>query len=269
MRKKILVAEDNRSFRLMLNLILSETYDVTMTSSGKELEEALATSAYDLLITDLILQGRSAMAIVRQHSREMGEEHAIPAIVVTGMDEEHEDVRAAKRMVNVREVFRKPVDFKTLKTCIDGLLDAENASPVCSQIYRAVATMPRVLIVDDEAEMRDYMYEVLEEAGIESSTCGTVEEAIRLCGEYSFDAVILDYVLADGTADEVLEQVSAATKSAKMPPIMVVTGFSDMVTLEHFAAHPTVQEVVAKPFNPDDFVARVKKVMAKSVTAAV
>lgn len=259
MRKKILVAEDNRSFRMMLGLVLSEHYEVRSVDNGLSLEQELAEGSYDLLISDLNLPRKNATSVLRSYARQTVNA-LVPTIIVTGLEDDCEEVLSVRRLVNVREVFQKPIDFRKLKARVDEILNSE-VDPICSQIYRAVATMQRVLIVDDEEDMRQFMYELLDEAGLEARTCNGISEALRLCAENVFDAIVLDYVLADGLADEVIKRLPQVTQGTKLPVVMVVTGFGDMVRAEQFGEHTFVKDVLPKPFSADDLVSRVKGIL--------
>lgn len=268
MRKKILIAEDNRSFRMILNFVLTQTYDVQSVENGEALEQALQTGTFELLIADLNLPKKTAGSVLRSYLRQLPPEKTpVPTIIVTGFDDQNEEVQSVGRLVNVREVLTKPVDFRKLKQRVDEYLQTDGGLPVTSQIYRAVASLPRVLVVDDEEEIRELMYTQLDEASIETRTCSSVEEALRLCSENVFDAVVFDFVLADGTADDALAKLPEATRNTKLPLAIIVTGFGDTIQADHFKEHPFVKAVLTKPFGPNDLAKCVKEVLAGGTDA--
>ena len=52
--------------------------------------------------------------------------------------------------------------------------------------------MPRILIVDDERNMRTTLADILAEEGYEVSTAESGEKAIKICRQTSFDTVLMD-----------------------------------------------------------------------------
>ena len=55
--------------------------------------------------------------------------------------------------------------------------------------------MPRILIVDDESSIRSLLATAFERKGYEVRTAPDGPEAVDLCGNESFDAVISDVVM--------------------------------------------------------------------------
>ncbi len=50
----------------------------------------------------------------------------------------------------------------------------------------------RVLVVDDERNMRTTLADILEDAGFDVSTADCGEKAVKMCGKRAFDAVLMD-----------------------------------------------------------------------------
>ena len=67
--------------------------------------------------------------------------------------------------------------------------------------------MPRVLIVDDEPGIRFGMRDFLENEGLEVEEADTIAAAERLVRESGPDAVVLDHMLPDGTALDLLPRI--------------------------------------------------------------
>jgi len=266
--KRILIAEDNRSFRMMLTLVFSEQYQVQTVDNGESLEQELVTGEYDMLIADLNLPRKLTSSVLRQYDRMCTLDgqmdlKPVPTLIVTGMEEDCEEVQSIRRLPGVLEVFEKPVDFKVLKRRVDEALQEGFSEPLCSQVARAVATLPRVLIVDDEPGIRQFLYAVLDGAGIQARTCATAKEAVELCRKNVFDVMLLDYVLEDCLADEVLKALPEATKWTKLPSVMIVTGFEDSVNRKQLDQYPCVKRMLPKPFDPDQLVQGVKECLGK------
>ncbi|MBI3831287.1 MAG: response regulator [Planctomycetes bacterium] len=267
MKRKILIAEDNRAFRMMLSLVFSEQYEVQTVDNGVALEQALAKGDYDLLISDLNLPLKGAASVLRTYERQEkeslgAESRLVPALIVTGMEMDCEEVQSIQRLVNVKQVLQKPVDVRELKRRVDDLLRIEDVEPICSQIRRAVEAMPHVLVVDDEPEIRQYIYALLDAAGIQATTCASADEAARLCSKNVYDLILLDYVLEEGVADDLLERLPEAARATRLPWVYIVSGFDDSLSMDRFAKYPTVRGILAKPFEPGELIEKVKATLA-------
>jgi DNA-binding NtrC family response regulator len=63
---------------------------------------------------------------------------------------------------------------------------------------------PRILIVDDSANMRETLTDILEEKGYSTQTARTAREAIQKAQESVFNIALIDINLPDKTGIEVL-----------------------------------------------------------------
>ena len=107
----ILVVDDEESLRLTFQLFLQrQGYDQVVTASS--FEEALAAVSehtFDLIISDIVLEGTSGIDLLRR-IREMGVE--CPVVMVTG----YPNVETASEAVRLGafDYISKPVDKETL-----------------------------------------------------------------------------------------------------------------------------------------------------------
>jgi DNA-binding NtrC family response regulator len=79
----------------------------------------------------------------------------------------------------------------------------------------------KVLIVDDEAELRSATSEFLAQRGFEVTEAASCKDAIYEFRRNKPDAVILDYSLPDGTAIDVLRQLHSIDSTV---PTIILTG---------------------------------------------
>ncbi len=80
----------------------------------------------------------------------------------------------------------------------------------------------RILVIDDEAHLRELLEITLIKMGLDVDTAETLEVARRLLGKHEYSLVLTDMRLPDGTGLEMVEEVSANYKST---PIAVITAF--------------------------------------------
>lgn len=116
---------------------------------------------------------------------------------------------------------------------------------------------PRVLIVDDDADIRDGLAQVFARAGFEPRVAETVAAMERALASHGADLIVLDLMMPgeDG--------LSACRRlSGKGPPIIMLSALGDdadrIVGLEIGA-----DDYLAKPCNPRELVARARAVLRR------
>ncbi|MGI5817666.1 MAG: response regulator [Armatimonadota bacterium] len=91
--------------------------------------------------------------------------------------------------------------------------------------------MSRVLVVDDEASIREVLVQALEDAGFEAEAAEGGREALkRLCAgtaeDSPYDAMVLDIIMPDVDGWQVLEAVKHNPLWREMP-VVVVSGHAN------------------------------------------
>ena len=118
--------------------------------------------------------------------------------------------------------------------------------------------MPRVLIIDDQKDVRAMVAIVLRVNRFEVEEADSGAAALKAFGEGSFDAAIVDIFLGDTSGVDVI-----ASLRERMPglPIIAVSG---MTTLDFLDQAPHLANVVClqKPFRPNDLLQALRKAQA-------
>ncbi len=83
-------------------------------------------------------------------------------------------------------------------------------------------TSPRVLVVDDEADLRELLEITLLKMGLDVDSTETLQHARQLFAEKDYQLVLTDMRLPDGLGLELVREVTASGKNI---PIAVVTAF--------------------------------------------
>ena len=106
---------------------------------------------------------------------------------------------------------------------------------------------PRVLAIDDDADTQANLRDILELDDYEVATAGSAAEALACADWERTSAIILDRVLPDSTAEELLPRLKELAPHAD---VLIVTGHSDLqgaiAALRQGAA-----DYILKPINPD------------------
>ena len=113
----------------------------------------------------------------------------------------------------------------------------------------------KILVVDDEADVRNYITSVLKKAGYETVTAENGLQGLEVAKKEQPDLVILDLMMPKQTGTDFYRKLSRS-KDLKDTPVIVVSG----LTGRHLAAKEPVA-VFDKPIDRDDFLAAVEKAL--------
>lgn len=121
--------------------------------------------------------------------------------------------------------------------------------------------MVKVLIVDDEARIRELIKQHLEHAGFECEEAGDGSAALVALGRGGIDLVILDIMMPfmDGMAT--LKEMR--NRKIETPVIMLTARGEEYDKLAGFEGG--ADDYIVKPFSPRELVARVKAVLGRTL----
>jgi signal transduction histidine kinase/DNA-binding response OmpR family regulator/CHASE3 domain sensor protein len=83
--------------------------------------------------------------------------------------------------------------------------------------------LKRVLVIEDDAPMRESIRALLQSENTEIVAVATLSEALDYLSRFSFDCVVTDLALPDGTGYDLLERLASNTAHASLP-VIVYTG---------------------------------------------
>ena len=128
--------------------------------------------------------------------------------------------------------------------------------------YRILELMPkRILVVDDEPDLRDILQCNLEAAGYEVDTAASAEEALTLMSGNP-DLLLLD-VMMGGMSGFALAQLLREDQGIKVPIIFLTAKDTEDDLLQGFSVG--ADDYISKPFSLQEVLARVKAVLRRSV----
>src|SRR5712691_9166648 len=120
----------------------------------------------------------------------------------------------------------------------------------------------RVLVVEDEPDIRDLLSFHLAREGFEVRTAGTGLQGLREVKAKHPDLVVLDLMLPELNGLEVCRRLRQDPDTASIPVIMLTAKGDEadrVVGLEIGA-----DDYVTKPFSPKELVARVRAVLRRA-----
>ena len=118
--------------------------------------------------------------------------------------------------------------------------------------------MRKILVVEDEENIRTLEKLYLQKEGYEPVLAGTGREALRLFDEQKPDLVILDLMLPELNGEEVCREIR---KKSTVPIIMVTAKSDEIQKLEGLEIG--ADDYVTKPFSPRELMARIKAALRR------
>jgi two-component system chemotaxis response regulator CheY len=119
--------------------------------------------------------------------------------------------------------------------------------------------MTRILAVDDSASMRDMVSITLTGAGFEVTAAADGTQALELAKQSSFDLVLSDVNMPDMNGIALIRALRAEPAYRFTPILMLTTESSPERKNEGKEAGATGW--IVKPFDPDQLVATMKRVL--------
>lgn len=120
----------------------------------------------------------------------------------------------------------------------------------------------KIIVIDDDPDIRDVLNLTLSEEGYEVSEAGDGEEGLSLIKSKTFDLVLVDYNMPkmDGPT-----LVSIVKKDILMRhlPIIMLTGKGD-VTDKISGIDAGADDYMVKPFEPQELTARIKMILRRT-----
>jgi two-component system response regulator PhoP len=122
----------------------------------------------------------------------------------------------------------------------------------------------RILVVEDEPELRRQVSERLEREGYQVQGTGEGNEGLYLAGEYAFDAAIIDIGLPGISGIEVIRRLR---KKGRLLPVLVLTArgrWQDKVE----GLEAGADDYLTKPFQMEELLARLKALLRRAAGTA-
>jgi DNA-binding NtrC family response regulator len=130
-----------------------------------------------------------------------------------------------------------------------------------AQIRRTGPTVSRILVIDDEENIRTMVQQMLRRAGYEAVIAGDGSEGIKLQRERPFDLVITDLIMP---GQEGLETIMEIRRNFPKTRIIAISGGGHAGVLDFLpiASQLGALRTLPKPFTHQQLLALVKEVLA-------
>ena len=116
----ILIVEDQEDVRNFLSEVLSETYNVVCAINGIEGLEKLTQRAFDLVLSDVMMDGMDGFEFTKQVKSNSTTSH-IPVILLTALNEDDDIIKGLE--IGADEYISKPFSVKHLELRIQKFIE--------------------------------------------------------------------------------------------------------------------------------------------------
>jgi signal transduction histidine kinase/DNA-binding response OmpR family regulator len=201
----ILIVEDDVPFaQILLDLAHERDFDgvvATGSQEGLELARALRPAA---IVLDVGLPDESGLVLLDRLKRDPALRH-VPVHIVSMSDHS-----------------RTALELGAIGYALKPVMREEMLAALAKLEAKLQQRIRRVLVVEDDGKLRESIGALLRSDGVEITGVGTVRETLERLAATTFDCMIMDLVLPDGSGYDLLERMSE--KATAFPPVIVYTG---------------------------------------------
>jgi two-component system phosphate regulon response regulator PhoB len=122
--------------------------------------------------------------------------------------------------------------------------------------------MPRILIVEDEAQIREMIHYVLEQEGFDIVEAGTAQEARNHLTTQRIDMILMDWMLPGRSGLEFTRELKQRSDTQQIPVIMLTARAEELSKVD--GLNSGADDYVTKPFSPRELIARIRAVLRRT-----
>ena len=122
----------------------------------------------------------------------------------------------------------------------------------------------KILIIEDEPDIRRNLEYNLGREGFNASSVGTLDKAYKKIKSKKFDLILLDLMLPDGSGLELCKKIKSNSET-EATPIIILTAKDDEVD-KVVGFELGADDYVTKPFSVRELILRVKAILKRSDT---
>jgi two-component system OmpR family response regulator len=123
--------------------------------------------------------------------------------------------------------------------------------------------LPKLLIIDDDAHLRESLAEVLELDGFECHQAGAAKEGISAAQKLEPEIVIMDIQLPDSSGFQICQELR---KRSKTVILIMMTGRFLSSEEKKQGFELGADEYITKPFDLAELSARIKQLLSRNAS---
>jgi DNA-binding response OmpR family regulator len=237
-KPKVLIVEDDPDARRVMQLAVGAGgYQAILAADGVSALQAAKRENPAAIVLDLGLPGGDGFSVLERLAA-ASTLSAIPVVVVSGKD----SARARALAGGAVAFLGKPIDGAALLGAIARVVSSAGATPAAAAVEES-----KVLIIEDDADLRHVLSLRLRTKGIQVVTAADASSAMTVAVRERPQAVILDLGLPGGDGMVLLERLKKNPQLAGVP--VVVLSARDASSHREAALARGAVAYVQKPFD--------------------
>ena len=117
----------------------------------------------------------------------------------------------------------------------------------------------KILVIEDDASLRKIITEALEGERFVVESASTYRDALMKIEDYSYDCILLDIMLPDGSGLDLLKYVKEIGKDENV----IIISAKDSIEDKVFGLEIGADDYLAKPFHIAELIARIRSVIRR------
>ena len=122
--------------------------------------------------------------------------------------------------------------------------------------------MARILIVEDEPEIREMIRYVLEQEEFTISEASHAKDARHLLKTKRFDLILMDWMLPGRSGLDLIRELKQKAHTKVIPIIMLTARTDESHKIDGLDSG--ADDYITKPFSPRELIARIKAVLRRT-----
>ncbi|WP_205230039.1 PAS domain-containing hybrid sensor histidine kinase/response regulator [Azospira oryzae] len=251
---RILLVDDTEANREVLAEYLARAHcQVRQAANGLEAVTLAESWQPDAILMDCQMAGMDGYEATRQIRIQEGQRRRTPIIALTAfvMRGDREKCLAA----GMDDYLPKPVDAQTLIATIGKWLEGRETNPARTPRFSG-----RILLVDDNPEIREASTCLLEALGCQVQSASSGEEALQLGPEADFDLVLMDCRMPGLDGCATTRAWRARERGTPTAIIALTAGDPDESRAQ--CREAGMNDFLAKPFSEQELVTLLRRWLA-------
>ena len=239
---RLLIVDDEQDTCSNLSDIFTDLgYQVEVAYDGPTALALVERNTFDVALLDLKMPGMDGLELYRRIRRISA---GTVAIIVTAYASSA--TAASVLDAGAWQIVPKPVDF-----------------PKLLQLVEEAMNQPLVLVVDDDHDLSETLWELFRDHSYRGCLAYDVSEAVNKLRERKYHVVVVDMKLPTGDGTEVLACLPQANPQARS---ILITGYrSEMEPLVQKALASGANTVCYKPFDVELLLDTVARLCGESI----
>lgn len=208
-QKTILIVDDDSGIvRIIKRSLEQARYAVVTAYDGEAAIDLIHKALPDLLVLDINLPKKSGISVYHAIANSYDGSPKIPVIIMTGRGE----LESVFEGFHVDAFIRKPFDIKEFVEKVNEVIAQHygksiSESPSEEQADESFKLSKEVLVVDDEKETADIVYQGLDRAGHEVEWVKSIEDLFYFAQKKHPDVIFIKLPDVDCMGPELIEAI--------------------------------------------------------------